>query len=132
MSCHWKYECTACGESFDPEDRSNHQSEVMASILAARPELEQAGLALMKAPGLLAALRDFFGTEWSSALLAWFAEHAGHPVRLVDEYGLVHGTCGERLEGGETGYRYCALPPEHQGGHDPEAKTTGAQAPEEG
>lgn len=127
MSCQWIYECVDCRTSFET-DRGNHASEVMAAILAARPALAEVVATLEKHGRLLDDVNVFLGgveVGPLQRLAAWFAAHRAHVVRLVNEYGEAHGTCGARVPCAGCGHDHrCALPFGHQGDHEP---TTGTR-----
>lgn len=82
MSCDWNVKCVDC-DSVHPFCDANHRVDLMhslirhaAAVAALDPLMQESTVAVLE-------LRTSFGVVDT----AWFAEHAGHRLAPVSEYG---------------------------------------------
>lgn len=116
MSCDWHIRCVTCGDTHRFDD-ANHMDEAMSALIRHRDAIA-ALVPLLREPHVDIVFSLGLGNrcdEWRIDP-AWFAKHAGHELRPIDEYGCLLGQCGEHVRCGEcSSWHLCAL--EH--GHAP-------------
>jgi hypothetical protein len=91
MSCDWNIKCITCDSTLVFND-ANHQQNLMVLLVEHRRAIGRlATLLCSPAEGIRLA------TNYGNVDAAWFAFHAEHDLRPVDEYGRLMGQCNQRV-----------------------------------
>jgi len=114
MSNHYDIKCVTCDERLYPTGWwTNGAGAKFTELISHRDALAAAapGLEELEASGVV---NDF---QYSTlAACRFFAAHAGHDIRTIDEYGTLWGQCGRRVFCGCCGSGSgCKLPSGHDG-----------------
>lgn len=114
MSTDYHVFCVDCQSRHDFND-SNHQAPLMRRLIAHAPAI--AALApLLEATGGDLSL----GTSYGQVDASWFAAHAGHELRVIDEYGKLDGGCVRRVRCPSCpSEHWCRHPHGHSGACEP-------------
>lgn len=118
MSCDWNIRCVTCGISTCFYN-TNHCEDLMRCLIGHAGEI--AGLVAMFRDPELRHEVDLM-TSHGRVDVEWFAEHAGHDLRAIDEYGCLLGQChgGYRLTCPACGLMvFCQREEGHGGDHAP-------------
>jgi len=116
MSTEWFLHCATCRSSH-PE-QFNPGEDDLAEVLARRAEIERAAEAL---PG---AKLVFEVLSREVEVGAFFREHRGHEVVVLNWYGDRFGECAKRVDCAACGaYQRCGKPQ----GHEPPCEPRGRQ-----
>jgi hypothetical protein len=127
VSRYWSIQCLDCGEAHTFLN-ANHRDAEMAALC--RHAAAIAALApLFEDPGL-----GFWELELQTPEgridPRWFAEHAGHRLVPIDEYGHLLTQCPVYVDCAGGSPRRCTLDYGHAGDHDPTDRwSTGARSP---
>ena len=81
MSCDWNVHCKTCGDTHRFDD-ANHAVELMRALV------KHASAIALLAPLFNEGVYDVeLRTPYGWIDVAWFAQHAGHALVPIDEYG---------------------------------------------
>lgn len=115
MSTGFDLQCSTCGPLHSTGLDLNWGGEALAVALEHRPALEAFG----KAAVLVGTSQKGFvlnNNEGPLVHVALFlAQHVGHTVIVVDEYGRILGTCAKDITCACGARHHCRLDPGHQG-----------------
>jgi len=121
MSCDWDIRCVPCGVNLGIED-ANHALEQMRALCT-----HAAAIAALRDLAPFDVTISYFRHDISAA---WFAEHAGHELRPIDEYGRLDGQCHKRAGCRDCGtLRACVLGHGHAGGCAPKCEAPHPRRP---
>ncbi len=110
MSTDWNVYCRTC-KSTHRFDDANHQDEFMAKLI------KYADAIASLAP-LLATVPDVvLHTPWGEISASWFAQHRGHDLVPISEYGNTLTQCTEYVGCTCGTQRRCSLECGHDGPH---------------
>lgn len=91
MSTDWNIHCVDCNSTHMFSD-ANHQEDLMRVLIRHRDAIASI------APLLAESRSDIeFGTHWGSIDASWFAEHKGHKLQPINEYGRLDDQCRESV-----------------------------------
>lgn len=120
MSCDWDIRCLDCGVSHGFEDANNRDDLML--LLIEHAVAIAALVPLLADPCADIALTGDYRHRINAS---WFAKHATHRLRPIDEYGVLLGQCRKRVACCACGSApHCVLAYEHAG-----ACTPGPTAP---
>lgn len=114
MSTDWNVHCVDCNDTHRFND-ANHMDDLMWTLCKHADVI--AGLA-----PLLASNRDDveLRTYWGRIDADWFAQHKGHKLVPISEYGDLATQCPEYVDCKCGTTRRCTLEREHTGEHKAE------------
>lgn len=118
MSCDWDVRCMDCGEDLGVPD-ANNRDDVMRTLIGCADALATLGAALIQVDN--ANQRTSIECEVSVSGYRfdplWFAQHSGHKLRPVNEYGELDEQCGEWVKCECGAQQRCKLDVGHDGEH---------------
>jgi hypothetical protein len=126
MSCAYNVQCLDC-DGTDPggTDRPigerrgiNHGDDWCRWLVEHRAVWEALGEAEASAPDSALSLGHDIGRHFGYSIRAeWFRRHKGHRLMIIDEYGMVDGSCGKTLVCGACKREHgkCCKPAGHHG-----------------
>lgn len=91
MSCDYHVYCVPCCSRHDFND-ANHQAPLMRHFIRHRDAIAALAPLLSETHGDLT-----LGTHFGQVDASWFQAHAGHELRVIDEYGRIDGQCERRV-----------------------------------
>lgn len=111
MSTDWNIHCVDCKSTLTFAD-ANHQDALMVTLIS------HAGAIATLAP-LLRECRDEvkLDTYWGRIDADWFADHIGHKLVPISEYGDLLTQCHAYVECVCGSTRRCARDRDHDGAH---------------
>jgi hypothetical protein len=115
MSTDWNVHCVDCKDTHTFDD-ANHQDTLMA-LLCKHADAIATIAPLLAADGCIE-----FRTMWGRIDPAWFAQHKGHKLVPISEYGDLLTQCAEYVTCSCGSTRRCALDAGHEGGHTAERR----------
>lgn len=115
MSTDWNVHCVTCNSTHGFDD-ANHQEALMELLCKHADAI--ATLAPLVASDGCVELR----TLWGRIDPAWFAEHRGHKLVPISEYGDLLTDCTEYVQCKCGSRQRCTLERGHDGDHNTEAR----------
>jgi|SRR5262245_9707713 len=110
MSCDYHVFCVDCQSRHDFND-ANHREGLMRHFVTHRDAIAAIAPLLAATNGDL-ELKTYYGHVDAS----WFVAHAGHELRVIDEYGKIDGNCPRRVNCAHCKTeRWCTLSFGHEG-----------------
>lgn len=116
MSCDWNIRCLDCAITLHFDD-ANHQDDLMRSLIRHAPAIA-ALLPLLEESRHGVELKTYYGV----VDVKWLAEHAGHRLQAIDEYGRLDDQCHHNWTCVACSSSHkCERGLNHEGDHGPKA-----------
>ena len=107
MSTDWNVHCVDCNDTHGFDD-ANHQDELMAMLC------KHADAIAALAPLLTDHMDIELRTYWGRINPSWFAQHKGHKLVPISEYGYLLTQCVEYVKCACGSMQRCTLDAGHK------------------
>ena len=113
MSTDYHIYCRSCASRHDFDQAQRGDLEMLRRIIAGAFWISQLDEYLV-----VEGRSDIrLTTDRGHVDVKWFREHGLHELAIIDEYGRIDGTCGERFACSQcTTVHYCGRDKGHEGG----------------